>query len=166
MTVEDADDDDDSQSEGDRNEPTIHPLGEPVIIEDYPEELEAGKGLRKGDSPRLSEYKAQAANKQQPWAPCGSLEEWQLVQWFVQSGLPHSEIGKFMKLPWVRSVLSISSWDTGTETRHFRPKEDYLCLFMTHGRSYNSSTLSHRGPNSGKYLLMFWGISLTIRARR
>lgn len=78
--------------------------GFPRWVEDYPGN--AGKTHSQGQSYFECWREAQKENGYEPWAPFKDLEEWELSQWIMQSGLTQNATDKFLKLPIV-SVITI-----------------------------------------------------------
>ena len=66
-------------------------------VEDYPGN--AGKTYSKGQSYFECWREAQKENGYEPWAPFEDLEEWELSQWIMQSGLTQNATDKYLKLP-------------------------------------------------------------------
>lgn len=73
-------------------------------VEDYP--CNAGKMYLQGQNYFECWREAQKENGYEPWAPFKDLEEWELSQWIMQSGLMQNTTDKYLKLP-IISVITI-----------------------------------------------------------
>lgn len=76
--------------------------GSPKWVEDYPGD--AGKTKSRGQSYFKCWREAQKENGYEPWAPFKDMEEWELSQWIMQSGLTQNATDKYLKLPIVSLI--------------------------------------------------------------
>ena len=76
--------------------------GSPRWVEDYPGN--AGETKSQGQSYFECWREAQKENEYEPWAPFKDLEEWELAQWIMQSGLSQGATDKYLKLPIVSLI--------------------------------------------------------------
>ena len=81
-----------------------------------------GQGWRGGRTPKMgwglsrkhwrdqikgseSFWMLEKENGYEPWAPFKDIEEWELVQWIMQSGLSQGATDKYLKLPIVSCIM-------------------------------------------------------------
>ncbi len=64
----------------------------------FPEDAEAEKMLRPCQTSFEAYCEQQKAANQEPWAPFGSEEEWELAWWLMESGVSQKKIDSFLKL--------------------------------------------------------------------
>ncbi|KAF8519246.1 hypothetical protein BU17DRAFT_31399, partial [Hysterangium stoloniferum] len=71
------------------------------------------KKLQKADTPY--EKTKQNEDPNAPFFPFATEEEWQLANWLGSSGLPNTQIDKFLNLPWVNAPGHVPSFKTSSD---------------------------------------------------
>ena len=77
--------------------------GHPRWVEDYPGD--AGEIKLKGQNYFECWREVQKENGYEPWVPFKDIEEWELAQQIMQSGLSQGATNKFLKLPIVSCIM-------------------------------------------------------------
>ena len=93
------------------------PSNDPISIYDprslwaqaFAQDAEAGKMLCPCQTKFEAYCEQQKAAKQEPWAPFGSEEEWELARWLMESGASQKKIDSFLKLKKVPPGFYVSS---------------------------------------------------------
>lgn len=107
VSIEEVEDEDESmhgsQTSSDSEQSELWEALDGIMeVQEYPAGAAAGEVKREGKSPLVASYEAQMANQEEPWAPYRSYDEWEFVQWLINSGHTQESIEKLLKLRWVR----------------------------------------------------------------
>lgn len=66
-----------------------------VLVEDF---VGAGKVLGRGNNIFSSLWEMQCKADEPPWAPFPKLEDWELAEWIVSSGVSQEKVERYLKL--------------------------------------------------------------------
>ncbi|KAG9015665.1 hypothetical protein FRB90_004553 [Tulasnella sp. 427] len=101
----------------DDNEPASPEDNDAVIVQEFP-----GAGQSQGfvKSNRKKEWEALARNIDQPCMPFQNLDEWEFLEWLIQSNVSQGAIDKLLRLQW--ETITVTG-DLQDETGQFLTEE-------------------------------------------